>query len=40
MELPKAVHELEFNHGSAYGPEEAEALNKVLATRPRRADRR
>ncbi len=31
MELPKAVHELEFNHGSEYGPEEAEALHKVLA---------
>lgn len=31
MELPKAVHELEFNHGSIYGPEEAEALRQVLA---------
>ena len=31
MELPKAIHELEFNHGSAYGPEEAAALQEVLA---------
>jgi perosamine synthetase len=30
MDLPKAVHELEFNHGSIYGPEEAEALAQVL----------
>ncbi|HEY1597970.1 MAG TPA: DegT/DnrJ/EryC1/StrS family aminotransferase [Pirellulales bacterium] len=31
MELPKAIHELEFNHGSAYGEEEAAALRDVLA---------
>ena len=31
MELPKAIHELEFNHGSIYGPEEAAALAEVLA---------
>jgi len=31
MDLPKAVHELEFNHGSVYGAEEAEALQRVLA---------
>ncbi len=31
MQLPKAIHELEFNHGSSYGPEEAAALAEVLA---------
>jgi dTDP-4-amino-4,6-dideoxygalactose transaminase len=31
MQLPKAVHELEFNHGAIYGPEEAAALAEVLA---------
>ncbi len=31
MELPKAIHELEYNHGSVYGPEEAAALAEVLA---------
>jgi perosamine synthetase len=31
MELPKAIYELEFNHGSAYGEEEAAALRDVLA---------
>lgn len=31
IELPKAVHELEFNHGSAYGAEEAAAIQEVLA---------
>jgi perosamine synthetase len=31
MSLPKAVHELEFNHGSIYGPEEAAAIAAVLA---------
>ncbi len=31
MQLPKAVHELEFNHGSIYGPEEAAAVADVLA---------
>ena len=31
MELPKAIHELEFNHGSIYGDEEAAALHDVLA---------
>ena len=30
MQLPKAVFELEFNHGSSYGPEEAAALMAVL----------
>jgi dTDP-4-amino-4,6-dideoxygalactose transaminase len=30
MQLPKAVHELEFNHGAIYGPEEAAALQEVL----------
>jgi len=30
MELPKAIHELEYNHGSAYGEEEAAALRDVL----------
>ncbi len=30
MQLPKAVHELEFGHGSAYGEEEREALLEVL----------
>jgi perosamine synthetase len=28
--LPKAIHELEFSHGSIYGPEEAEAVAAVL----------
>lgn len=31
MELPKAIHELEYNHGSIYGPEEEAALREVLA---------
>jgi len=31
MQLPKAVYELEFNHGSSYGEEEAAALLEVLA---------
>ncbi|MGH7246826.1 MAG: DegT/DnrJ/EryC1/StrS family aminotransferase, partial [Pseudomonadota bacterium] len=30
MQLPKALYELEFTHGSAYGEEEAEALLAVL----------
>jgi perosamine synthetase len=30
VSLPKAVHELEFSHGSIYGPEEAEAVAAVL----------
>src|SRR5215813_2111462 len=30
MQLPKAIHELEFNHGSIYGEEEAAALLEVL----------
>ena len=31
MSLPKPIHELEFNHGSIYGPEEAAAIAAVLA---------
>jgi perosamine synthetase len=31
MQLPKALYELEFNHGAVYGPEEAAALAEVLA---------
>jgi perosamine synthetase len=31
VSLPKAVHELEFGHGSIYGPEEAAAVAAVLA---------
>ncbi len=31
MPLPKAVYELEFNHGSIYGAEEAAAVAEVLA---------
>ncbi|HEX3726816.1 MAG TPA: DegT/DnrJ/EryC1/StrS family aminotransferase [Pirellulales bacterium] len=31
MQLPKARYELEFNHGSIYGEEEARALADVLA---------
>jgi perosamine synthetase len=31
MHLGKAVYELEYNHGSIYGPEEEAALQKVLA---------
>ena len=31
VQLPKAVHELEFSHGSVYGPEEAAAVAAVLA---------
>jgi perosamine synthetase len=31
MELPKAIRDLEFNHGSIYGPEEEAALREVLA---------
>ena len=30
MDLPKAIHELEYGHGSAYGPEEEAALIDVL----------
>jgi perosamine synthetase len=30
MDLPKAIDELEFGHGSAYGPEEEAALLEVL----------
>jgi len=30
MELPKAIHELDYGHGSAYGPEEEAALVEVL----------
>src|SRR2546423_9661674 len=30
MQLPKAVHELEYNHGAIYGPEEEAALLEVL----------
>jgi perosamine synthetase len=30
MDLPKAVHELEYGHGSVYGPEEEAALAEVL----------
>ena len=30
MKLPKAIHELEFGHGSCYGAEEQEALLEVL----------
>lgn len=30
MDLPKAIYELEFNHGSAYGEEELRALTEVL----------
>ncbi|MEX0977923.1 MAG: SpoVR family protein, partial [Pirellulales bacterium] len=32
MQLPKALYELEFNHGSIYGPEEQQALAEVLAS--------
>jgi perosamine synthetase len=31
MSLPRAIHELEFSHGSIYGPEEASAVAEVLA---------
>jgi perosamine synthetase len=31
MRLPKAIHELEYSHGSIYGPEEAAAVAEVLA---------
>jgi perosamine synthetase len=31
MRLPRAVHELEFGHGSIYGAEEAAAVAEVLA---------
>ena len=31
MRLPKAIHELEYSHGSVYGPEEAAAVAEVLA---------
>lgn len=31
MQLPKAVYELEYNHGSVYGEEEQAALLEVLA---------
>jgi len=30
MKLPRAIHELEFGHGSSYGPDEQEALLEVL----------
>ena len=30
MTLPKAVHELEYGHGSCYGKEEQDALMEVL----------
>jgi dTDP-4-amino-4,6-dideoxygalactose transaminase len=30
MDLPKAIYELEYGHGSAYGPEEEAALREVL----------
>lgn len=30
MDLPKAIHELEYGHGSIYGPEEEAALAEVL----------
>lgn len=30
MDLPKAIYELEFNHGSAYGEEELRAVAEVL----------
>ena len=32
MQLPKTLYELEFNHGSIYGPEEQQALAEVLAS--------
>src|SRR5262245_56281896 len=32
VQLPKAVHELEYSHGSVYGPEEAAALAEVLGS--------
>jgi perosamine synthetase len=32
MQLPKALYELEFNHGSIYGQEELHALEEVLAS--------
>jgi perosamine synthetase len=31
MQLPKAIHELEYSHGSVYGEEEKTALLEVLA---------
>lgn len=31
MQLPKAIHELEYSHGSVYGEEEKAALLEVLA---------
>ena len=30
MQLPKALYELEFNHGAIYGDEEIAALVEVL----------
>jgi len=30
MQLPKALYELEFNHGSIYGDEELAALTEVF----------
>jgi perosamine synthetase len=30
MDLPKAIHELEYGHGSVYGPEEEAAVCEVL----------
>jgi perosamine synthetase len=33
MDLPKAIHELEYSHGAVYGPEEEAALREVLAAK-------
>ena len=33
MDLPKAIYELEYGHGSVYGPEEEAALVEVLRAR-------
>src|SRR5690349_15503546 len=30
MDLPKAIHELEYGHGAVYGPEDEAALLDVL----------
>jgi dTDP-4-amino-4,6-dideoxygalactose transaminase len=30
MDLPKAIHKLEYGQGSVYGPEEEAALDEVL----------
>jgi perosamine synthetase len=32
MDLPRAIYELEYSHGSMYGPEEEAALREVLAS--------